>query len=40
MDGQAKLLEALASLHVGVISVAESESALEEVYLSQVSRGD
>ena len=27
-------------LHVGVVGVASSESALEEVYLSQISRGD
>jgi len=40
VDGQERLLESLAGLHLGVISVAESESALEEVYLSQVSRGD
>ena len=39
-DGQEKLLQALVGLRLGVISVAESESALEEVYLSQISRGD
>jgi ABC-2 type transport system ATP-binding protein len=39
-EGQEKLVEALVALHLGVISVAESESALEEVYLSQISRGD
>jgi ABC-2 type transport system ATP-binding protein len=38
--GQEQLVEALVGLHLGVISVAESESALEEVYLSQISRGD
>ena len=40
LDGQEKLLEALVGLHLGVVSVSESESALEEVYLSQISRGD
>ena len=40
IEGQEKLLEALVSLHLGVVSVAESESALEEIYLSQISRGD
>jgi ABC-2 type transport system ATP-binding protein len=38
--GQEKLLEALVGLRIGVIGVADSESALEEVYLSQISRGD
>jgi len=40
VQGQEHLLEALVGLHLGVISVAESESALEEIYLSQISRGD
>jgi ABC-2 type transport system ATP-binding protein len=40
LDGQEKLLEALVGLHLGVVSVSESESALEEIYLSQISRGD
>jgi ABC-2 type transport system ATP-binding protein len=40
LDGQERLLGALAGLGIGVVSVAESESALEEVYLSQISRGD
>ncbi len=40
VDGQERLLEALVALRIGVVSVAESESALEEVYLSQISRGD
>ncbi len=40
LDGQERLFDALAALRIGVISVAESESALEEVYLSQISRGD
>ncbi len=37
---QEKLLERLVGLHVGVIGLTESESALEEIYLSQISRGD
>jgi ABC-2 type transport system ATP-binding protein len=40
LAGQERLVEALVGLHLGVVSVAESESALEEVYLSQISRGD
>jgi ABC-2 type transport system ATP-binding protein len=40
IEGQERLLEALVGLRIGVISVAESESALEEIYLSQISRGD
>jgi ABC-2 type transport system ATP-binding protein len=40
LDAQEKLLEALIGLHIGVVSVSESESALEEIYLSQISRGD
>jgi ABC-2 type transport system ATP-binding protein len=40
VTGQEQLVEALVGLHIGVVSVAESESALEEVYLSQISRGD
>jgi ABC-2 type transport system ATP-binding protein len=39
-DAQATLLEKLVELRVGVIGLAESESALEEIYLSQISRGD
>ena len=37
---QEKLVESLAGLHLGLISLTESESALEEVYLSKISRGD
>jgi ABC-2 type transport system ATP-binding protein len=37
---QERLLEQLVGLHVGVIGLTESESALEEIYLSQISRGD
>jgi ABC-2 type transport system ATP-binding protein len=40
LDGQERLLESLVGLHLGVVSVSESESALEEVYLSQIARGD
>jgi ABC-2 type transport system ATP-binding protein len=40
VGAQEQLLEALVGLHLGVISVAESESALEEIYMSQISRGD
>jgi ABC-2 type transport system ATP-binding protein len=40
LQGQERLLEALVGLRLGVVSVAESESALEEIYLSQISRGD
>jgi ABC-2 type transport system ATP-binding protein len=40
LDGQERLVEALVALHLGVVSLAESESALEEVYLSQIARGD
>jgi ABC-2 type transport system ATP-binding protein len=40
VGNQERLVEALVGLHLGVITVAESESALEEVYLSQISRGD
>jgi ABC-2 type transport system ATP-binding protein len=40
LEGQEKLIEAMVGLRLGVVSVADSESALEEVYLSQISRGD
>ncbi len=40
LEAQEKLVEALVGLHLGVVSVSESQSALEEVYLSQISRGD
>jgi ABC-2 type transport system ATP-binding protein len=40
LAAQEQLVEGLVGLHVGVVSVAESESALEEIYLQQVSRGD
>ncbi|MGA8542008.1 MAG: ABC transporter ATP-binding protein [Thermoplasmata archaeon] len=37
---QTSLLEKLAALHVGLVSFHESRSALEEVYLSEISVGD
>ena len=40
LDAQEKLLEQLVGLHLGLVGMNESESALEEVYLSQISRGD
>lgn len=40
LQAQENVVSAIVGLHVGVVSVAESESALEEVYLSQISRGD
>jgi ABC-2 type transport system ATP-binding protein len=39
-EGQEQLLQTLAGLRIGLISLSESESVLEEIYLSQVSRGD
>jgi ABC-2 type transport system ATP-binding protein len=39
-EAQEQLLERLVNLHIGVIGLAQSESALEEIYLSQISRGD
>ena len=40
IESQGHLLEAVVGLHVGVIGFSESASALEEIYLSQISRGD
>ncbi len=40
LDAQERLLESLVGLHIGVVQVTESESALEEIYLQQISRGD
>jgi ABC-2 type transport system ATP-binding protein len=40
LEGQEKLLAALAAKNLGVVGFAASESALEEIYLSQISRGD
>lgn len=39
-DGQEKLLKSLVDLRIGVMGLVESESALEEIYLSQISQGD
>jgi ABC-2 type transport system ATP-binding protein len=39
-EAQEQLVEALVQMHLGLLSVAESESALEEIYLRQISRGD
>jgi ABC-2 type transport system ATP-binding protein len=39
-EAQEKLVESLVGLHLGVISLTESASALEEIYLSKISRGD
>ncbi len=40
LEAQEKLMEALVERHLGLVSMAESESALEEIYLKQISRGD
>jgi ABC-2 type transport system ATP-binding protein len=37
---QARLLEKLAALHLGLINFRESRSALEEIYLREISVGD
>ncbi len=37
---QAKLLEALVGLHLGVNSLSEPQGALEDIYLKQIARGD
>lgn len=37
---QEHLVEELVGLHLGLLSVTGSESALEEIYLNQISRGD
>ena len=39
-DAQERLLESLVSLHIGVISLGEPESVLEDIYLKQVAKGD
>ncbi len=39
-EDQAKLLEALVAHHIGVKSLSEPESVLEDIYQKQVSRGD
>ncbi len=40
LDAQERLIEGLVGLHLGLVQVTESESALEEIYLQQISRGD
>ena len=39
-EAREQLLRSLVDLGIGVISLAESDSVLEEIYLQQVSRGD
>ncbi len=39
-EAQEQLLEALVALRIGVKSLSEPESVLEDIYLKQVSRGD
>jgi len=39
-DGQAQVLERLAAAHLGLMSFEPSQSALEELYLQEISRGD
>ncbi|MHB1435480.1 MAG: ABC transporter ATP-binding protein [Thermoplasmata archaeon] len=39
-EAQERLVESIAQMHLGLLSAAHSESALEEIYLSQISRGD
>ena len=39
-EDQERLLEALVSLRIGVKSLSESESVLEDIYMKQVARGD
>ncbi|MCI4365309.1 MAG: ABC transporter ATP-binding protein [Thermoplasmata archaeon] len=39
-DGQSQLLEQLAGLRLGLVGFRESRSALEEVYLREISTGD
>ena len=40
LDEEAKVLKSLVAADLEVVSFQESKSALEEVYLSQISRGD
>ncbi|MCI4317634.1 MAG: hypothetical protein L3J96_03770, partial [Thermoplasmata archaeon] len=37
---QERLVEELVGLHLGLLSLHESASALEEIYLEQIGRGD
>ena len=39
-EDQERLLEALVSLRIGVTSLSEPESVLEDIYMKQVARGD
>lgn len=39
-ETQTRLIEELAQRHLGLVSFQESTSALEEVYLSQIAKGD
>ena len=39
-EGQAQVLERLAAAHLGLVSFEPSQSALEELYLQEISRGD
>jgi len=40
LETQERILEALVGLHLGVVGFQESNSALEEIYLSQIQKGD
>jgi ABC-2 type transport system ATP-binding protein len=40
IEAQAQLLEAIAGLRLGVVSFRESRSALEEIYLREISKGE
>ncbi|MGC2289500.1 MAG: ABC transporter ATP-binding protein [Thermoplasmata archaeon] len=40
IEGKERLLKALVGLNLGVVGFTESDSALEEVYLSQISEGE
>ena len=39
-DAQEKLLESLVALHLGVNSLSEPQSVLEDIYLRQIAKGD
>lgn len=39
-DGQAGVVESIASMHLGLLTVTQAENALEEIYMQQISRGD
>ncbi|HEY6238474.1 MAG TPA: ABC transporter ATP-binding protein [Thermoplasmata archaeon] len=40
LETQESLLESLVGLHLGLVSFQESTSALEDIYLSQIQKGD